>query len=58
MGGEKNMFVVVLTQEKEVAQELFKENGGARIIPVPGSMDGTTDSRVWKEAKWTMDELI
>ena len=58
MCGEKNMFVVVLTQEKEVAQELFKANGGARIIPVPGSMDGTTDSPVWKEEKWTMDELI
>lgn len=58
MAAEKNIFVVVLTQEKEVAQELFKENGGARIIPLPGSMEGTTDSPVWKEEKWTMDELV
>ena len=58
MCAEKNIFVVVLTQEKEVAQALFKENGGARIVPLPGSMDGTTDSPAWKEEKWTLDELI
>jgi hypothetical protein len=58
MAAEMNIFVVVLTQEKKVAQELFQENGGARIIPLPGSMEGTTDSPVWKEEKWTMEELI
>ena len=49
MAAENNIFVVVLTQEKEVAQELFYENGGARIIPLSGSMEGTTDSPVWIE---------
>jgi hypothetical protein len=58
MQAEKNIFVVVLTQDKKVAQELFKANGGARIIPLPGSMVGTTDEPSWKEEKWTVDELI
>ena len=58
MNAEMNVFVVVLTQEKEVAQELFKENGGARIIPLPGSMDGTIDAPSWKEEKWSVDELV
>ena len=58
LGAERNVFVLVVTQDKEVAQALFKENGGARIIPLPGSMDGTTDQPLWKEEKWTMDQLI
>ena len=41
-----------------MAQQLLNENGGARIMPLPGCMDGTIHSPEWKEEQWTLDQLI
>eukprot|EP00977_Amphora_coffeiformis_P029333 scaffold40102_cov168-Amphora_coffeaeformis.AAC.2 len=58
MAAKMNICVVVLTPSKEVAKQLFKENGGARIIPLPGSMDGTVASLDSKEEEWALEQLV
>lgn len=58
MNAEKNIFVVVLTQEKQVAQALLDCNGGARVLPLPGCFTGESQSPDWNETKWTVDQLV
>lgn len=36
INGKKNLFVVVATQNKQVADALCGPNGGQRIAPIPG----------------------
>lgn len=58
MNAEKIFFVVVLTQEKTVAQALLDCNGGARVLPLPGSFSGHAQSPQWNETPWTVDQLV
>ena len=58
MNAEKNIFAVVLTQEREVAQTLLDCNGGARVLPLPGCFTGKPHSPDWNETNWTVDQLV
>lgn len=59
MNGKKNMFVVVVTQNKEVANALCGLNGGQRIAPIPGCYNGDDKtSPTWKEEPWDRERLI
>mmetsp|Transcript_5390 Transcript_5390/g.8102 ORF Transcript_5390/g.8102 Transcript_5390/m.8102 type:complete len:307 (+) Transcript_5390:62-982(+) len=58
MNAEKNIFVIVLTQEKTVAQALLECNGGARVLPLPGCFTGESQSPDWNETNWTVDQLV
>ena len=59
INGKMNLFVVVATQNKQVADALCELNGGQRIAPIPGSYAG--DDKIsphWKEEKWSRSLLI
>lgn len=58
MNAEKNIFVVVLTQEKTVSQALLDCNGGARVLPLPGCFTGHPQTPDWNETNWTVDQLV
>jgi hypothetical protein len=58
MNAERNIFVVVLTQNEEIAQALINLNGGQRVVPLPGCFSGERTSPIWKETPWKREELI
>jgi len=59
INGKKNLFVVVATQNKQVADALCGLNGGQRIAPIPGCYSGDDKtSPNWKEEKWGRSLLI
>ena len=58
MNAEKHVFVIVLAQEKTVAQALLDCNGGARVLPLPGCFTGEPQSPDWNETNWTVDQLV
>ena len=59
INGKKNLFVVVATQSKHVADALCGLNGGQRIAPMPGCYSGDDKpSPNWKEEKWGRSLLI
>jgi hypothetical protein len=55
---KKNIFVIVLTKEKTVAQALLDCNGGAQVLPLPGCCTGSSQSPEWKDTTWTVNELV
>jgi hypothetical protein len=58
MNAQKNMIVVVSTQEETVANKLCSLNGGQRIAPLPGTYTGEETSPKWNGMKWSRDLLI
>ena len=59
INGKKNLFVVVATQNKQVADALCGLNGGQRIAPIRGCYSGDCKtSPNWKEEKWGRSLLI
>jgi hypothetical protein len=58
MDAEKNMIVVISTQEESVANKLCSLNGGQRIAPLPGTYTGEEASPKWNGMKWSRDLLI
>lgn len=53
MNGMKNIFVVALTQNQQVAQALIDLNGGQRVKPMPGCFRGQSLSPEWTQSEWT-----
>ena len=58
MDMSRNIRVFVLNQEKTVAKALLATNGGARVLPLPGSSNGQPDNPDWKETPWSVDQLV
>lgn len=58
INGMKNLFVVVITQEKTVADKLCSMNNGQRIAPVPTTYTGEPTSPQWKSMKCSREILI
>lgn len=57
LNAKKNIFVVVMTHNREVANECAS-NGGQRVKPIPGFYTGEKESPVWKEPPWSRDLLV
>lgn len=53
-----NIFVVVMTQAKTVANRLCGMNGGVRVQPLPGFYEGSKMSPEWNEEEWPRELLI
>jgi hypothetical protein len=59
MNGETNMFVVVVTQDKQIAFDLLQLNGGQRVSPLEGCYTGDDKTNpIWNEEPWELDLLI
>ena len=58
LNAKKNIFVVVMTQEEKVANELCQANGGQRIQPLPGYFTGDKQSPIWNNTPWTRGLLM
>jgi hypothetical protein len=55
---DKNLFVVVVTQDESVADELCRLNGGVRIAPLPNTFTGPATSPKWLGMEWSRELLI
>jgi hypothetical protein len=53
-----NIFVVVMTQDKSVANRLCALNGGVRVQPLPGFNEGSKMLPEWREDEWPRDLLM
>jgi hypothetical protein len=58
MQAKKNIFVVVIKSEEEVAMKLCALNGGLRVRPLPGFSDGKPAKPEWKHQAWSRDLLV
>ena len=58
MDSNKNIYVVVFTQEPDIASRILACNGGARIKPLPGCYTGSIENIHWNNAPWTEEQLI
>jgi hypothetical protein len=54
----KNLFVVVVTQNESVANELCDLNGGMRVLPLPNTYMGSRTSPTWLDMKWSRKLLV
>jgi hypothetical protein len=59
MNGNRNMFVVVVTQDAKIAFDLLQLNGGERVSPLEGCYTGDDKmNSVSKEEPWERELLI
>jgi hypothetical protein len=59
MINKKNMFVVVMTQNEDVANTLCGCNGGQRVRPLKGFYTGTDLTKpVWTLSRWSRTLLV
>jgi hypothetical protein len=55
---KKNIIVVVITSEEEVAMKLCDLNGGLRVQPLPGYFEGDRKTPTWKHQAWPHNLLV
>ena len=59
MKAEKNIFIVVICQDRDVATEFCGLNKGKRVVPMPGFYTGDSQtSPEWKNTTWSRDLLM
>ena len=58
LNAKKNIFIFVMTANKQVANQICSLNGGVRIQPLPGYGTGSKTSPTWNEEEWPRDLLI
>lgn len=56
--GKKNLYIVIMSSEEELASKMCTFNHGQRIQPLPNTFEGETTAPKWNKMKWKRDQLI